>query len=124
MIGSVIRKTTRPRVLTRPRAIEDADARRQPRRRWTARRCRTPPGTIGGLSVCAYSGCWEGTGEVLRAEKFLVLVGHDLEFSTSRGSESSGADIVMAIDRADGVAALKAGEFAHPLLCKNLGVAQ
>lgn len=71
----------------------------------------------GAMSVCAYSGCWEGTGEVLRGEKFLVLVGHGLAFSTSRESESSRADVVMAIDRADRVATLKVGAFAHPLLC-------
>ncbi len=71
----------------------------------------------GAMSVCAYSGCWEGTGEVLRGKKFLVLVGHDLEFSTSPQAESSRADIVIAIDRADRVATLKAGDFAHPLLC-------
>lgn len=70
----------------------------------------------GAMSVCAYTGCWEGTGEVLRSEGFLVWVGHDLEFSTSPGPESS-ADILVALDLADDVATLKAGQIAHPLLC-------
>jgi len=70
----------------------------------------------GAMSVCAYSGCWEGTGEVLRSEGFLVWVGHDLELSTSPGPESR-ADILVALDLTDGVATLKAGVFAHPLLC-------
>lgn len=74
----------------------------------------------GAISVCAYSGCWEGTGEVFESGEFLVLAGQDLEFSTSRDSPSSRADIAIAIDRADGVATLKAAEFAHPLLCERL----
>ena len=78
----------------------------------------------GAMSVCAYSGCWVGTGEVVRSEEFLVLIGHDLKFSTSPDSESAEEDIVIAIDRADGIATLKAGEFAHPLLCESLGGAQ
>jgi len=73
----------------------------------------------GAMSVCAYSGCWEGTGEVLRSEGFLVWIGHDLEFSTSPGPQSQ-ADILVALDLADGVATLKAGVFAHPLLCDPL----
>lgn len=73
----------------------------------------------GALSVCAYSGCWEGAGEVVRSERFLVLIGHDLAFSTS--PEASSEDIVIAIDRKDGIATLKAGEFAHALLCETLG---
>ncbi len=72
----------------------------------------------GALSVCAYSGCWEGAAEVLETAEFLVLVGHALEFSTARGSDSARADIVVAIDRTDGVGTLKAGEFAQPLLCE------
>ena len=72
----------------------------------------------GEMSVCAYSGCWEGTGEVLRSEEFLILIGLDLPFSTAPDSQS-GQDIVIAIDRSDGVATLKAGGFAHPLLCER-----
>ena len=78
----------------------------------------------GAMSVCAYSGCWEGSGEVVQSEEFLVLIGHDLEFSTSRDSESAQENIVIVIDRTDGVATLKAGEFAHPLLCESSGRAQ
>lgn len=76
----------------------------------------------GAISVCAYSGCWEGHGEAITREDFLVLIGHDLAFSTAPDSES-GADVVIATDRSDGVATLKVGEFAHPLLCaKATGV--
>ncbi len=71
----------------------------------------------GAMSVCAYSGCWEGSGEIVRSGGFLVLIGHQLEFSTSPGSESAKEDIVIVIDRTDGIATLKAGQFAHPLRC-------
>ena len=74
----------------------------------------------GAMSVCAYSGCWEGTGTVVTSEHFVVLTGHDLTFSTAPDSEDSKEDIVIAIDRDDNVAILKAGAFAHPLLCKKL----
>lgn len=73
----------------------------------------------GAMSVCAYSGCWEGSGEVLESQQFLVLIGHGLGLSTSRDLESANEDIVVAVDRADGIATLKAGEFVHPLLCKR-----
>ncbi len=76
----------------------------------------------GAMSVCAYSGCWEGVGEVVKSEDFLVLIGHRLEFSTAQDKESGKADILVAIDRADGVATLKALDFAHPLLCQRSSV--
>lgn len=75
--------------------------------------------TSGALSVCAYSGCWEGTGTVLRSGEFLVVIGRDLAFSTSPDSASAAQDVVIAIDRRDRVATLKVGEFAHPLLCEH-----
>ncbi len=73
----------------------------------------------GTISACAYSGCWEGTGEVVSSGDFLVVIGHDLPFSTARDSESAGADVVVALDREDRVATLKAEGFAQPLLCER-----
>ncbi len=72
----------------------------------------------GGLSACAYSGCWEGLGRVFRDEPYLVVIGRDLEFSTAPGNESARQDVLVAIDRTDSVAIVKAGEFAHPLRCE------
>lgn len=69
----------------------------------------------GAMSVCAYTGCWEGTGEVVRSGAFVVLIGQDLAFSTS---QDAAEDIVIVLDVEDGVATLKAGAFAHPLLCR------
>lgn len=73
----------------------------------------------GGMRVCAYSGCWEGTGEVFRSGRFLVLVGRDLVFSTAPDSPSAREDIALTIDRRDGVGTVKAGAFAQPLLCES-----
>lgn len=74
--------------------------------------------STGTMAVCAYSGCWEGLGKVIHSEEFLVLIGVDLKFSTAQEADR-GQDLVVVIDRADQVATLKAGEFAHPLLCEN-----
>ncbi len=74
----------------------------------------------GSMSVCAYTGCWEGTGTVTKSEHFVVLMGHDLPFFTAPDAADSQADIVIAIDKEDHVAILKAGSFAQPLLCEQL----
>ncbi len=74
----------------------------------------------GSMSVCAYSGCWEGAGTVVQSENFVVLTGHDLPFSTAPDAEDSQEEIVIALDRADHVAILKAGSFAQPLICEQL----
>ena len=73
----------------------------------------------GSMNVCAYSGCWEGIGTVAQSEAFIVFTGHDLTFSTAPDAEDRKEDIVIAIDRADHVAILKAGAFAHPLRCQQ-----
>ena len=73
----------------------------------------------GFMSVCAYSGCWEGTGTVVKNKDFLILVGDELTFSTSPDSKETQESIVIALDRSDRVAILKAGAFAHPLLCER-----
>jgi hypothetical protein len=73
----------------------------------------------GTISVCAYSGCWEGTGKVFNSGKFLMLTGSNLRFSTAPSPSKTGKDISITLDRNDNVANLKAGEFAHPLICKK-----
>ena len=73
----------------------------------------------GAMSVCAYSGCWQGTGEVVRSGDFLILMGQGLKFATARDDDSANANIVIAVDRVDRVATLKAGTFALPLLCER-----
>ena len=56
---------------------------------------------------------------MLKSEQFLVLIGHGLKFSTAEDAQSGQEDIAIVLDRTDGVATLKAGAFAHPLLCER-----
>ena len=69
----------------------------------------------GNLSVCAYSGCWQGQADLLSAGHFTVLTAQNLKFSTSDDVQN----IAIILDRIDGVAVLKAGGFAQPLLCET-----
>lgn len=72
----------------------------------------------GAMSICAYSGCWEGSGNVTITDDFFVILGEDLVFSTAPDSEGSGQSIALAIDRNDSIGILKAGSFAHPVTCE------
>ena len=69
--------------------------------------------------MCAYSGCWEGTGTVTQSEQFVVLTGHELPFSSDPDGTDSGQAIAIVIDAEDDVAILKVGTFAHPLRCER-----
>ena len=71
----------------------------------------------GSISVCAYSGCWEGRGVVNKTKSFLSVTGHNLRFSTSPNNVRMREDILIALDRRDNIATLKVGGFAHPLIC-------
>lgn len=70
----------------------------------------------GMMNVCAYTGCWQGTGTVTNDGDFLTLTGNGLKFSTSDDMAES---IVIALDRRDDIAIVKAGAFAQPLLCER-----
>ena len=71
----------------------------------------------GSMSVCAYSGCWEGSAEVLYSSEFVIFVGNQLAFSTANGKDTQ-ANIVVSVDKKDAVGTLKVDEFAQPILCK------
>ncbi len=73
----------------------------------------------GSMNVCAYSGCWEGTGKVFSIADFLTVAGQNLKFSTSPNDAKMGQNISITIDRKDNVATLKAGSFAQPLICEK-----
>lgn len=77
----------------------------------------------GKLSVCAYTGCWEGTGRISENGSFLVLTARDLKFSTSDSAKMN-RDIAITLDRTDNIALLKAGAFAQPLVCGQRDSAQ
>lgn len=70
----------------------------------------------GNVSVCAYTGCWEGTGRVTSSEDFLTITAKDLPFSTNITSTQS---VSLTLDKKDNIGIVKAGEFAQPIVCKR-----
>lgn len=74
--------------------------------------------TKGEISVCAYSGCWEGKATVTKDSRYLVFIGHNLTFSTS-SNKGNGESAIITIDRMDGVGILKVTSFAQPLICST-----
>ena len=74
----------------------------------------------GSMSICAYSGCWEGTGKVVQGEEFLMLLGENLKFSTSPDSTEAQESIALVIDRTDSIGILKAGTFSQPVRCQRI----
>lgn len=71
----------------------------------------------GGLSLCAYSGCWEGNGQVLARAPFLVISATQLPWSDPHADDAQ-RDVLVAFDPADRVALVKAGGWALPLQCR------
>lgn len=69
----------------------------------------------GNMSVCAYSGCWEGVGKVTHAVNYTIIAGHNLKFSTSGNNQG---DFLIAIDTNDKVAVIKGFGYAMPMTCK------
>lgn len=69
----------------------------------------------GALSVCAYSGCWEGKATASAAGGRLLWSGDALPFQSS--VEGAVGDVTLLILAADGVGFIRAGGIATPLLC-------
>lgn len=70
--------------------------------------------TNGALSICAYSGCWEGKGKVMKSGKHIVMSGTNLKWT---GTNSSTADFIVAVDTSDKVGFVKGEGFAMPTTC-------
>lgn len=70
----------------------------------------------GRMSVCAYTGCWEGDASITAsAGQFLWITGDALPFSTMPDST---ANMALQLDRETQVATLiVSGGFAHPMRC-------
>jgi len=68
------------------------------------------------ISVCAYSGCWEGKpAAVVRSGGFVTFIATGLPFSTNPESK---ADIAVTVEITSGVATiLVAGLYATPAIC-------
>lgn len=85
----------------------------------------TPPGEStpmdiwaradGDLSVCAYSGCWEGKATVSAVAGRLVWIGDNLPFVSA--IEGAAGDVTLLVMAKDGVGFVRAGGIATPVLC-------
>lgn len=69
----------------------------------------------GAISVCAYSGCWEGGARVSATAGRLLWVGDNLPFASS--VEGAAGDVTLLILAKDGVGFVRAGGVATPVLC-------
>lgn len=71
----------------------------------------------GRMSICAYSGCWEGVGKVISSGNYTVVTGHDLKFSTSKESGGANESFLIAFDSDDNVSIIKGHGYAMPMNC-------
>src|SRR5690606_23297884 len=71
----------------------------------------------GGLSLCAYSGCWDGSGQVLARTPLLVISAAQVPWSDPHGGADRASDVLVAFDPRDRVAVVKAGGWALPMRC-------
>ena len=68
------------------------------------------------LSVCAYSGCWQGPSEVQQAGNYTVVVGSELEWL---GHTGPAADFIVVLDSLDQTGFIKGAGFSMPLNCHH-----
>lgn len=69
----------------------------------------------GTISVCAYSGCWEGKVATSSSAGRLLWAGDDLPFVSA--VEGVVGDITLLVLAEDGVGFVRAGGLATPVLC-------
>lgn len=71
----------------------------------------------GRLEVCAYTGCWEGDGEVRSVDRWLMIYASQRPFSTDPDNIERRADISILFDPLEKLAFVRADHFAQPLYC-------
>ncbi len=71
----------------------------------------------GEYSVCAYTGCWSGTGKVVASEPFLVIWQKNANWYSQNRLGKNPQNVLIGFDRSDNVASLKVGGWAHPMNC-------
>lgn len=77
--------------------------------------------TDGEMSICVYSGCFEGKGEVINNKTHIFYSGYNLKFSTSN-SEDMKADFLIAIDDYDKIAVIKGFGYAMPKQRRKISI--
>lgn len=71
----------------------------------------------GGMSLCAYSGCWSGKAiKTSTAGNYFTFIGVDLPWS---GTNPDSADISATLNMKTMVATVLASDYAHPMTCNT-----
>ena len=73
----------------------------------------------GEFMVCAYTGCWEGIGQVIETRPFLIIWKEQADWYTQNRLGTNAQNVLIAFDRSDKVASLKVGGWAHPMNCSS-----
>jgi len=71
----------------------------------------------GDISVCAYSGCWEGKAALNAAAGRLLWIGDNLPFVSA--IDGAAGDVTLLVMAKDGVGFVRAGGIATPVLCRR-----
>lgn len=66
------------------------------------------------ISVCAYTGCWEGEAALMQVGETTAYLAADLPFSTSPDFTAA---VSALVDASDAIAMVKVAGFAHPMSC-------
>lgn len=76
--------------------------------------------TNGDVSICAYSGCWNGSARVTEADGRRLWTAESLKFSSQPGAVGERATALI-IEK-DGVGFVRAGGLATPVLCGRVSL--
>lgn len=69
----------------------------------------------GKLSVCAYSGCWQGRGHILSAQPYFVIFAEDLKWNNPYAENTE--NVLISLNRKSNIAILQVDFFNQPLIC-------
>lgn len=72
----------------------------------------------GEVAICAYSGCWDGTGSVREHAGFMTVIAADLSFTPDLQGDGARQRAAIVLDTEGNVALLRLGAFAQPMTCR------
>lgn len=68
------------------------------------------------LSVCAYTGCWEGKSTVIKQGHYIIYTGNHLAWTHNKNSKDN---FILVINTKENPGLLKGGGFAMPVYCSH-----
>lgn len=74
----------------------------------------------GGVSVCAYTGCWEADAAPVESNGRLLWTADKATFSSAPEGGMT-TDVTLLVSERDGVGFVRALGFATPVLCTRTG---